>query len=137
MQSSSCDIPATAKAYSLNVTAVPHKTLNYLTSWPTGETQPYVSTLNSSTGAVMANAAVVPAGTSGEVSIFVSDDSDVILDVNGYFAPPRDGWIIALHRRALPGHRYAQRCGSLQRSAGRGCGDKLVRAAIHGSGRMC
>ncbi len=91
VQSSSCGIPATAKAYSLNVTAVPHKTLNYLTTWPTGETQPYVSTLNSSTGAVTANAAIVPAGTSGAVSIFVSDASDVILDVNGYFAPPATG----------------------------------------------
>ncbi len=91
VQSSSCGIPPLAKAYSLNVTAVPHKTLNYLTSWPTGETQPYVSTLNSSTGAVTANAAVVPVGTSGAVSIFVSDTSDVILDVNGYFAPPATG----------------------------------------------
>lgn len=28
------------------------------------------------------------AGTSGEISIFVSDAADVILDVDGYFAPP-------------------------------------------------
>ncbi len=91
VQSSSCGIPATAKAYSLNVTAVPHTTLGYLTAWATGQTQPYVSTLNSSTGAVTANAAVVPAGTSGAVSIFVSDTTDVILDVNGYFAPPATG----------------------------------------------
>ncbi len=91
VQSSSCGIPSTAKAYSLNVTAIPHSTLNYLTSWPTGETQPNVSTLNSSTGAVTANAAIVPAGTSGEVSIFVSDAADVILDINGYFAPPASG----------------------------------------------
>ena len=89
--SSSCNIPSTAQAYSLNVTAVPHHTLNYLTTWPTGTTQPYVSTLNSLTGTVVANAALVPAGTSGEVSIFVSDDADVILDVNGYFAPPASG----------------------------------------------
>jgi Bacterial Ig-like domain (group 3)/Beta-propeller repeat len=88
--SSSCNLPATAQAYSLNVTAVPHTTLNYLTIWPTGETQPYVSTLNSSTGAVTANAAIVPAG-SGDVSVFVYDDADVILDVNGYFAPPVSG----------------------------------------------
>ena len=39
----------------------------------------------------MANAAIVPAGTSGDVSIFVSDDADVILDVNGYFAAPGTG----------------------------------------------
>ena len=89
--SSGCSIPSTAKAYSLNVTAVPHKTLNYLTTWPTGETQPYVSTLNSSTGAITANAAIVPAGTSGEISVYVHDDADVILDVNGYFAPPATG----------------------------------------------
>jgi hypothetical protein len=35
--------------------------LNYLTLWPTGQTQPYVSTLNSD-GRVKANAAIVLAG---------------------------------------------------------------------------
>jgi hypothetical protein len=70
---------------------VPHASLGYLTTWPTGQAQPVVSTLNSSTGAVTANAAIVPAGTGGEVSIFVSDAADVILDVNGYFAPPATG----------------------------------------------
>ena len=91
VQSSACGIPSTAKAYSLNVTAVPHSSLGFLTAWPTGESQPVVSTLNSSTGAVTANAAIVPAGSGGEVSIYVSDASDVILDVNGYFAPPATG----------------------------------------------
>ena len=91
VQSSACDIPATAQAYSLNITAVPHGSLGYLTAWPTGEEQPIVSTLNSSTGTVAANAAIVPAGSGGDVSIFVSDASDVILDVNGYFAPPATG----------------------------------------------
>jgi hypothetical protein len=89
--SSSCNIPSTAQAYSLNVTAVPHVPLDYLTLWPTGQSQPNVSTLNAPTGTVVANAAIVPSGTSGDVSIFVSDDSDVILDVNGYFAPPATG----------------------------------------------
>src|SRR5271170_585806 len=87
IQSSSCGLPSTAQAYSLNVTAVPHSTLNYLTTWPTGQPQPNVSTLNSSTGAVTANAAIVPAGSGGAVSVFVYNDADVILDVNGYFAP--------------------------------------------------
>jgi Abnormal spindle-like microcephaly-assoc'd, ASPM-SPD-2-Hydin len=91
VQSSSCGIPSTAKAYSLNVTAVPHGSLGFLTAWPTGQAQPVVSTLNATTGAVTANAAIVPAGASGEVSIYVSNDADVILDVNGYFAPPGTG----------------------------------------------
>src|SRR5271165_1311017 len=34
---SACNIPNTAAAYSLNVTAVPWKILNYLTIWPTGQ----------------------------------------------------------------------------------------------------
>jgi len=91
VQSSSCGIRSSAKAYSLNVTAVPHESLGYLSLWPSGEAQPVVSTLNASTGAVTANAAIVPAGTGGDVSILVSDASDVILDVNGYFAPPAAG----------------------------------------------
>jgi hypothetical protein len=75
-------------AYSLNVTAVPGGSLGYLTMWPSGQAQPLVSTLNSPTGAVTANAAIVPAGSSGEVSVYVSNASDVVLDVNGYFAAP-------------------------------------------------
>jgi len=91
VRSSSCNIPATAQAYSLNVTAVPHGALGFLTTWPTGVAQPVVSTLNSPTGAVTANAALVPAGTTGEISVFVSNASDVVLDVNGYFAPLATG----------------------------------------------
>jgi hypothetical protein len=83
--SGNCGIPATAQAYSLNVTVVPHGALSYLTIWPTGQPQPGVSTLNSWNGIVVANAAIVPAGTNGAVSVYVTDPTDVILDINGYF----------------------------------------------------
>ena len=89
--SSSCEIPSTASAYSLNVTVVPDPTihyLGYLTTWPTGQPQPNASTLNSWTGEVVANAAIVPAGTGGAISVFASDKTDVILDANGYFGSP-------------------------------------------------
>jgi hypothetical protein len=91
LASSACGIPSTAQAYSLNITAVPHGSLGYLTAWPSGQAQPGVSTLNSSTGTVTANAAIVPAGAGGAVSLYLSDEADVILDVNGYFAPPATG----------------------------------------------
>jgi streptogramin lyase len=91
IQSSSCSIPSTAAAYSLNVTAVTKGPLGYLTIWPTGATQSLASTLNSYSGSVVANAAIVPAGTSGQVSVYVSDASDVVMDINGYFAPPASG----------------------------------------------
>ena len=94
---SSCNIPSTAQAYSLNVTVVPAATLGYLTIWPTGETQPYVSTLNSLNGAILANAAIVPAGTAGAVSVYVTDATDLIIDINGYFAPAAGSSALAFY----------------------------------------
>jgi hypothetical protein len=35
----------------------------------------------------VANAAIVPAGTNGAISIYVTDNTHVILDIDGYFAP--------------------------------------------------
>jgi len=87
-----CNIPSDAIAYSLNVTVVPQHTLGYLTIWPSGEGQPIVSTLNSPDGRIKANAAIVPAGTpSGSVSVYVTDTTNVILDIDGYFATPTQG----------------------------------------------
>ena len=86
-----CNLPATAQAYSMNFTSVPNGPLNFLTTWPAGQTQPLVSTLNAGTGAVTANSAIVPAGTNGDISVFVTNNSDLVIDVNGYFAPPTTG----------------------------------------------
>jgi hypothetical protein len=86
-----CNLPGTSQAYSLNYTSVPKGGLSFLTTWPTGQPQPLVSTLNAPTGAVTANAAIVPAGANGAVSVFVTNDSDLVIDVNGYFAPPGSG----------------------------------------------
>jgi len=86
-----CNIPTTAKAYSLNVTAVPHGYLGFLTIWPTGQPRPLASTMNSPDGRYKANAAIVPAGRSGAVSVFVTQTTDVVLDIDGYFAPPPSG----------------------------------------------
>ena len=82
-----CNIPVGAAAFSLNVTVVPNGYLGYLTAWPAGAGQPGVSTLNSWDGSVVANAAIVPAGTGGGINVFVSQPTHVILDINGYFAP--------------------------------------------------
>jgi len=88
---STCELPGSAQAYSMNFTAVPHGPLGYLTVWPTGQIQPYVSTLNAPTGTVTANAAIVPAGTNGEISTFADNDTDLIIDIDGYFAAPGQG----------------------------------------------
>jgi YVTN family beta-propeller protein len=100
LEATSCNIPDTAQAYSLNFTVVPHGPLNYLTVWPTGQAQPYVSTLNAPTGAVTANAAIVPAGNGGEVSTFAYNDTDLIIDIDGYFAPPGEAGGLSLYPAA-------------------------------------
>ena len=87
-QNPNCQIPNDAAAYSLNVTVVPHGRLNYLTVWPTGQPQPLVSTMNSPDGRVKANAAIVPAGSGQAVNVYATDTTDVILDIDGYFAAP-------------------------------------------------
>ncbi len=86
LNATTCNIPSSAAAYSLNFSVVPHGGLGYMTVWPTGQPRPLVSTLNDVPGTIIANAAIVPVGTSGDISVYPSNDTDVIIDINGYFA---------------------------------------------------
>jgi hypothetical protein len=86
IEGSTCAPPATAKAYVLNATVVPHVDLGYLTLWPDTETQPLVSTLNAIDGAVTSNMAIVPT-LNGKVDAYSTDPTDLILDISSYFAP--------------------------------------------------
>lgn len=85
--SSACGIPSNATAYSVNVTVVPPGPLESLTLWATGEARPIATSITSPFGRTRANAAIVPAGVNGAISAFASDATDLVLDVNGYFAP--------------------------------------------------
>lgn len=90
---SNCNIPPSAQAYSLNFTVVPWqgKPLTYLSAWAAGANQPLVSTLNNPTATIVANAAIVPAGEGGAIAVYPSQDTDLVADINGYFAPPGQG----------------------------------------------
>ncbi|MCE7957718.1 MAG: hypothetical protein DYH06_07230 [Acidobacteria bacterium ACB2] len=86
-------IPANASAYSLNFTVIGSAGAYqnaFLTVWPAGGSQPTVSTLNFDGGQLRANAAIVPAGSGGSVSVFVNASAHLIIDINGYFMD-RDG----------------------------------------------
>lgn len=89
--SGGCQLANSAKAYSLNITVLPKGSLGYLTIWPTGSSQPLVSTLNAPRGTITANAAIVPAGSGGAIDVFGTDDTDLLIDVNGYFGPYATG----------------------------------------------
>jgi Beta-propeller repeat len=89
---SSCGLPANAQAYSLNFAAVPKgPSLAFLAAWPAGQAQPLVASLNDATGTVLSNAVIVPAGVGGSVNVFATDATDLVIDINGYFAPQGPG----------------------------------------------
>ena len=93
VMAASCNVPNTAKAYSLNFTAIttPSQGLGALIVWPTGQAQPNTSTLNANAGNATANAAIVAAGTGGKIAVSVYNDVELVIDIDGYFAPPGKG----------------------------------------------
>lgn len=84
-----CGVPAQAVAVSLNFTVVVPTGDGFLSAFPTAGTVPIVSTLNFRAGQVLANAALVPLGSGGAITVFTNGAStDLLIDVNGYFTPP-------------------------------------------------
>jgi hypothetical protein len=88
-----CGVSSAAVAVALNVTVVTPAQNGYLTLWPSGTTQPTVSTINfTPADPALANGAIVPmaaAMSSAEIAVFngSSGATHLILDVTGYFAP--------------------------------------------------
>jgi hypothetical protein len=119
--STTCSVPSIAQAYSLNVTVVPPGYLGFLTIWPYGAARPSASTLNDYLGTVVANAAIVPAGndTSGSVDVFVNDPTDLIIDINGYYAP-ESGITLTQGTAAAPSLSFAGDPGTGIYSSGTG-----------------
>ena len=78
-------IPSGVEAYSMSFGAIQADGDGFITIWPTGQAQPLVSTMNPLQGAVTANAAIVPKGTNGAISVFPNSGVHLIGDINGYF----------------------------------------------------
>jgi hypothetical protein len=78
-------IAAGARAVALNVTVTGATGPGYLTVYPCGQTRPLASNVNFVAGATVANAVVVKIGTNGEVCLFSSARTDVVVDANGWF----------------------------------------------------
>lgn len=80
-----CVIPPEAKAYSLNLLAIPYGPLSFLSAWPAGYPYPYTSFLNSSNGDMVNNAVIIAAGVNGGISILAGNPTELIVDLNGYY----------------------------------------------------
>jgi hypothetical protein len=72
-------------AVALNVTAVAPTAAGFLTVFPCGEL-PLASNVNFVRGQVVANAVVAPVSAAGDICVFSNAPTDVVVDVNGWFA---------------------------------------------------
>jgi hypothetical protein len=84
-----CGVPSTAAAVTINVTVVTPSTSGFLTLWPSGGTQPTVSTINFvPADNVLANGAIVPLSSAvDDLAVFFggSGTTHMLIDVTGYF----------------------------------------------------
>jgi hypothetical protein len=82
-----CGIPAGATAAAITVTATRTSANGWLTAYPAGAEQPLASTVNFAATETRANGALILLGSAGQIDIFASTRSDIIIDVTGYFSP--------------------------------------------------
>ena len=78
---------ANAQAVSLNFTVINPQGQGFLSAWQQGGAFPGTSTINYSPGQLLNNAAIVPLGGGGMALSAGVSGTDVIIDVNGYYAP--------------------------------------------------
>ncbi len=101
-----CEIPEEAVAYSLNLTVVPENpALLETTIYPANHVRPTTPSLITIDRRVVSSAAIVEAGRDGKISVYGTQGHDVVLDINGYFAPP--GQLNALMYRPVGPCRVA------------------------------
>jgi hypothetical protein len=84
----SCGIPASAKAVAANLAIVLPTDVGDLRLYPASVSAPMASTVNFKSGIVRANNAIVPLGSSGQITVqcdMLSGATDFFLDVYGYF----------------------------------------------------
>ncbi len=78
-------VPADAAAVALNVTVAEPIGSGFVTVFPCGSSQPLASNLNFTAGDVVPNAVIAKVGAAGKVCLFVSNGTQLVVDVNGYF----------------------------------------------------
>jgi len=80
-------IPIAAQAISANFTVTGSAGPGYLTVWNCAAERPLASTVNFGTGEAVPNASSVPLDADGGACFFSSAEADIVVDVNGFYAP--------------------------------------------------
>ena len=101
--STMCTIPSIAQAYSFNITVVPSTASGFIAAYPTGQPLPLAATLVWSQGSVTSNAAVVLGGTSGSIDVYANSATDIVIDINGYYAAAPGSYTVNAFRNLIVG----------------------------------
>jgi len=80
-------LPADATGVVATVTAIAPGAAGYVTAYPCDATRPATSTVNAAASAAVANAATVKLAADGTVCLYASQDTHVVLDVEGAVVP--------------------------------------------------
>lgn len=78
-------VPTSAGAVVVTVTAVDARATGYITVYPCETTPPNVSNLNPVAGSTVANTSVVGLSSAGELCVFSSGATDLLVDLSGWF----------------------------------------------------
>jgi hypothetical protein len=77
-------VEASATSVALSVAAVSAAAAGFLTVWPCGSPRPNASNVNFASGQTVANVAMVGLDATGEVCVFTSAATDLIVDATGF-----------------------------------------------------
>ena len=83
-------VPVDALAVVLNLTVVNPAGPGFVAAYPAGSTVPPTS-IDYTAGQVVPNLVEVGTGTSGDVSFYSSNETDLVVDIEGYTAPTASG----------------------------------------------
>lgn len=78
-------IPADARFAAMNIAAVNTRTAGFVTAFPCGAARPFTANLHHDAAATVSGAAIAEIGAAGEVCIFNSADTNLVVDVQGWF----------------------------------------------------
>ncbi|MBI5090106.1 MAG: hypothetical protein HZB15_14925 [Actinobacteria bacterium] len=87
-------VPANAIAVVMNVTVTGTTASSFLTVWPSDQARPTASNLNWTAGEAIPNLVTVQLAADGGVSFYnLAGQTDVVVDVAGYYLPSSDKFI--------------------------------------------
>ena len=94
------NVPATAKAVFLNVTAVNSAAAGFVTVYPCDATRPLASNENTVAGQIRANLVAAKIAADGTVCLYTSRSSDLVVDLQGY-EPGTSNYVPLVPERVL------------------------------------